>query len=752
MRDESSFGPLTEDTLARIAALIGQGSHATALQLSEELVRAAPRDARVGYVHGMALLCAGKPDIARQALEASARLDETVWEIQYLLGRVQAMLGDHPAAEAAYRRALDLSPSASQVHVSLGIVLRARGRTHEAIDCYRRALELDSSSAEARNNLANALRDAGRIEEARECLTAAAAYRHAEAQNATQEAQVLRAKGERAAALTALERAASLAPELAAAHHNLGVFLVESGQPDRAMPHLRQAYDLQPESVPVAANLAAVLASLGEVEEADLLLERCIEMSPDDGRVRMCHATLVPAILDSVPSMHVWRGRFRARVQQMVQRPARAPASRVLAFPTSFFLSYHGEDNRPLLELQSQAVLAAAPELRWEAPHVRKGPRDRGPHRVGFISKHMYSHSIGRTTCGLIAELSRDAFRTYALFVPPVRDDEVSRFVRERSDEWVVLSGDIEVAMRQVADLELDVLFYQDIGMEPFTYCLAHARLAPVQCLSFGHPETSGIATMDYFVSSSLFETPGSEAHYTERLHCIEGVGTLAYYYRPALRVAAKTRAHYGFGTQDHVYLCPQALFKVHPDLDPLIGEILRLDPVGRIVFVSAGYQGWQERLRARLASRIGRTAERIQFLPRQSSEDFINLIAVSDVMLDTVHFNGMNTSLEAFAVGTPVVTLPGRFQRGRHTAAMYGRMGIEELVARDPEDYVRTAVRLGTEPEVRKQVSRRILERSHVLYEDRAVVVGFEHFFREACAAARRSVSMTPSRRADVS
>jgi predicted O-linked N-acetylglucosamine transferase (SPINDLY family) len=115
----------------------------------------------------------------------------------------------------------------------------------------------------------------------------------------------------------------------------------------------------------------------------------------------------------------------------------------------------------------------------------------------------------------------------------------------------------------------------------------------------------------------------------------------------------------------------------------------------------------------------------------------FLELLAAADVILDTVHFNGMNTSLEAFALGVPVVTLPGRFQRGRHTQAMYRKMAITDCVADDEENYIDIAVRIGTEPDYARDLRARIRERNEVLFEDPRVVREFERFFHEAAARA---------------
>src|SRR6185436_11986309 len=326
-------------------------------------------------------------------------------------------------------------------------------------------------------------------------------------------------------------------------------------------------------------------------------------------------------------------------------------------------------------------------------------------------------------------ELSRERYEVISLFVPPLRDDATSQFIRARSDRFVALPGELDAARRVIAELELDVLFYQDIGMEPFTYFLAFSRLAPVQCVSFGHPDNTGIPTLDYFVSNDLFEGDGAEQHYSERLFLLRNLGTLAYYYRP-LPAVTKSRQAFGLPESGTLYLCPQALFKVHPSFDPMLGEILRADPAARLVLIEGRSKHWGRLLRARLERSFPDAADRVCFLPRQSGADFNSLIAACDVMLDTPHFNGMNTSLEAFAAGVPVVTLPTDLQRGRHTTGMYRKMGLPECVAKSSHDYVRLALRLGREMEYRRHVAGEISRRSDVLFEDRRAVEEFERFF----------------------
>lgn len=271
--------------------------------------------------------------------------------------------------------------------------------------------------------------------------------------------------------------------------------------------------------------------------------------------------------------------------------------------------------------------------------------------------------------------------------------------------------------------------------MDPFSYFLAFSRLAPVQCVSFGHPDTTGIPTIDYFISNDLYETPGAQAHYSERLYLLHNLGSLAYYYRPEQALPQKNRSHFGLSDDEHLYVCPQNLFKFHPDMDELIAGILRRDARGKLVLISGRIDHWTDLLKRRWRESAPDVMNRITFLPRMDSLDYVNLIAVSDVMLDTLHFNGMNTSLDAFAVGTPIVTWPRALQRGRHTQAMYQKMGLTECIVDNAQAYIDQAVRLANDAGYRTAMKGEILKRNSALFEDIRVVREFERFFQETAS-----------------
>jgi predicted O-linked N-acetylglucosamine transferase (SPINDLY family) len=213
--------------------------------------------------------------------------------------------------------------------------------------------------------------------------------------------------------------------------------------------------------------------------------------------------------------------------------------------------------------------------------------------------------------------------------------------------------------------------------------------------------------------------TPESVGHYSEALFELRDLPTLAYHYRPSVPSRIRDRSELGLPASGTLYLCPQALFKIHPDFDTMLRGILERDPTALLVLIRGRFTEWYGTLRARLDRSLGELSRRILALNAMDGALFMNLLAACDVMLDTLYFNGMNSSLEAFSVGLPVVTLPTSMHRVRHTRAMYLKMGIHDCIATDAGSYVDIAVRLGTDPDFNRDVRARLRAANDVLFED---------------------------------
>ncbi len=696
----------SRDPLADVGDLLRAGTPDAireAVRVAQRLVEQHPATPRFRLALAGALRTAGRRDDAVAALEAAAALNVAAPEISFNLAVMLAELDRGDEAIAWFRDALRQRPQYIAALNNLGELLHGQHRLAEAEQAYARALSIDPASRVARFNLGLLCRETGRWTEAgrafRELLAGDPASRPAwVALAATQSAM-----GQTDAAAQSLSRAIALDPAHSASELTaLGAVLAESGEVQPARDAFRRSLQQDP------ANVAAALG---------------------------LHLTL-PQVYASAAAVGEERRRFGvgldALAASFAQAPPGVPPERAIARVqwTNFYLAYQGEDD---LRLQTRYgdwlggyLDSADPSLR--APMPRRPARDRI--RVGFASRFFNSSTVGAYFGRWQGGLDRGRFEVRLFDLARHADATAAAAAPGAADALPLGGRSLRGMAGAIRDAELDVLVYPELGMHDVAFTLAGMRLAPVQCCAWGHPVTSGHPTIDYFLTTAAMEPAGAGACYRERLVGLPGIGTS--YPRPPA-VAKASRAELGLAAGRTLFLCPQSLFKIHPDNDALLADVLCEVPDATLVLFAAAHplvtEAFMRRLSPALEARGMRADQCCRVLPLVPRETYLALTAACDVVLDTLRWSGGNTSLDAFACGLPLVTLPGDLMRGRQSMAMLHRMGLPQLVARDRGDYVRIAVDLGRNPGLRADLSREIAAGFERLVDDDAplrVLAGF--------------------------
>jgi protein O-GlcNAc transferase len=260
---------------------------------------------------------------------------------------------------------------------------------------------------------------------------------------------------------------------------------------------------------------------------------------------------------------------------------------------------------------------------------------------------------------------------------------------------------------------------------------LAAMRLAPRQYATFGHPVTSGLSTLDGFISADLLEAPASQRQYSEPLVRLPGLGVRMRHRAPAgdaawLRELAGDRP---------VLLCLQNLIKLQPAFDTVLARVVRATGAMLVLFeISAGQsQRFTQRLQRAFAAAGVEFDANVRIVRALAYAEFLGGIAAATLVLDTPGFSGGATSLDAISMGTPIVAFAGDSARSRQTGAMLTLAGAPELIARDDDDYVRIAVELCTDGARRAALRERLRANAGVLFENREGVRGLERFLLES-------------------
>jgi predicted O-linked N-acetylglucosamine transferase (SPINDLY family) len=386
-------------------------------------------------------------------------------------------------------------------------------------------------------------------------------------------------------------------------------------------------------------------------------------------------------------------------------------------------------------------MAAGTPAPRADASRAAApGPRKL---RVGIAAAQVRDHSVWNAiTQGWVRHFDRARIELTVFKLERASDDETARARRDAAAFVDTPATPAEWA-QAIADARLDVLIYPEIGMHPLTARLAAMRLAPVQAVSWGQPLTSALPTMDLFLSAQALEPADAAGHYTERLVALPNLGVCLQPLQP--EVVVPDFAGLGLNPDEPLLLCPGSPFKYTPQGDAALVAIakgLQALGRGRLVFFLSHRPAMSRQIEQRMRQAFRKAGvdydRTVAWVPTLNRGRFFGLMKRSTALLDTLGFSGINTAVQGLECDLPVVAFEGAFMRGRLASGPLRLLGLDELVARTPEEFAAIALRLAQDEPWRAHLEREIAQRRHALFFDQAPVRALEDALFEAAGVAK--------------
>ncbi len=432
----------------------------------------------------------------------------------------------------------------------------------------------------------------------------------------------------------------------------------------------------------------------------------------------LCH---FPGVYDNKAHIEDLRQTFTESLQTFIEKKLSFKSPLNLQH-LPFHLPYQTPHDRLALELFSACVRQGLPQ--WKPPEPQKPFKKQGPIRVGVISRFFYNHSVMRCFIDLITGLVPPDFEWIALEISPLKHDEFTAELRATATQWLVLKGDILEQCDQVQSLGLDILIYTDTLLDPHSYLLSHYRLAPVQMLLPGQPVTSGVNTLDYFISDAYSESDAAQQHYTEKLCLLEAPPSGL---RPPLKQA---KTHHPLPIPDlsrqslglpegTLYICPAQLQKMHPDMDEVFRGVLEQDSTATILCIAFEPELAKE-LQQRLKRTSGLSHTRIYWHKPWEPSLFLSVLTHCRVMLESFPFGSGNTLISALQAELPVLALSQPTLKGRYALGILHWIGIPKdwIVADDTEALARKAVYLAHNETLQQDWKVRLRAGQHKIFD----------------------------------
>jgi len=641
-----------------------------------------PDDPQAHYNLGVALKSAGRFDDAAASYRKAVKLKPDLAEAHNNLGTVLKDQGQFDAALSSYRRAIEIKPDFADAHSNLAYVLKQLGQFDAAVASCRRAVALNPNSPIAHNNLGILLQDAGQLDAALASYRRAIEIKPDFAEVHSNLGNILNELGQLDAAVASCRRALEIKPDFAGAHNNLGVALKELGQFAVAQASYQRALQIKPDYAVAHNNLGNVLKECGQLDAALASYRKAVEFEPDYAEA---HSNLSILLKDLGQNEDALASNRRALELQPDYVEAQTNLLFLLNSTSGYDAPCRFEEARKFGRMVSKKVTS-----RFSAWQCATQPERL---RVGIVSGDLHNHPVGYALKSLLEHL--DPARVELIAYSTNRmSDEFTALLKPYFAAWKPLYGySDEAAARLIHADGVHVLLDLSGHTGKNRLSMFAWKPAPVQASWLGYFATTGVAEMDYLLTSEAAVPEAHRGQYTETVWYLPDTWlcfTPPDVDLPVVPLPALQNGYITFG-------CFQRLDKFGDEVLPAWSHILTVLPGARLHL--ACKQLGDPALAAQFVERLqqhGIDPARVEMCgAAPSREVYLARYAEVDMMLDSFPYPGVTTTCEALWMGVPTLTLAGDTLLARQGAGVLTAAGLGDWVVTSVADYIAKAVAL---------------------------------------------------------
>ncbi|HEY2341930.1 MAG TPA: tetratricopeptide repeat protein [Chthoniobacteraceae bacterium] len=701
------------------------GLLAEAESIYREILAEAPDHFEALHFLGILAGQVGRLELAVELMQRAATINSRDAELQVNLGLALERVARDDEAMAAYLEAKALRPEWALAFSRVGHLYRKCGRIAEAIGAFRKAVQLDPHSADARCDLAdchfqlgNVGLNSGQLDSAIAAYEEALRLRPEFADALNNLGCALAKKGAAADAVEKLRAALRLNPNDPQTWMNLGSSLLDCGRIDDGLTAHRKAIRIDPGHAEAHANLGRALLEAERLDEAEIVLRKAIELNPSSASAE-----------NNLGNCYKARGEITKALARFRKAVELDPSDAAIHSNLAFSLCYEADPGEAVAEAHEWSRRHGKPLTGAIRPHGNDPSPDRRL-RIGYVSPDFRDHVVAGCLRPLMRGHDRGQFEVYC-YSNVMRSDAITKEFRQWADVWRNLVGSSDEAAAEMIRADgIDILVDLALHTSGNRLPLFARKPAPVQMSWLGYCGTTGLEEIDYRLSDPYMDPPEADmrgySEQTVRLPacywCYEPAG-------PTPEVSARAATENGGFT----FGCLNNFAKVSPEALDTWSEILRRTPGARFL-LHAPEGSCRRRVYERMAQ-AEVNSDRLEFVGRQNWNGYVQSLSRIDLALDPFPYGGGVSTCDALWMGTPVVGLAGLAPVGRGALSILRNLGLAELVAETPRDYVEIATKLARDRvclEAHRSTLRVRMERSP-LRDVRAYGQAVEVIYRKA-------------------
>lgn len=709
------------DTMAKVRGYFQLGNLDAVREGCLFVVDVVPTNAEAWYFLGLTAYRQGRNTEALDCLRRASDYAPTWAEACNHYGNALREHGRFEEALEKYLQARSLKSNYASPDYNIGLVLTAQKKIDEAERSFNKALEIAPDFVPALNNLGLLYKDLEKYDKAIECFNKALVCNPNSIEVLNNISVVLLAQKKSCQAIEMIRRAVTIAPDCAEVYNTLGLGLKAIGSSDEAIVSYRHALVIKSDYLDALNNLGNLLRETGRLDEAQDCLQRALTLQPEFavgwhsmGILRKEMGAIEIALSSFLQARIVNPGYLKGLIDEADAYTVCGQVENALEIYRIAMKTYPLDSiihSNMLMTMQYSPHYSAMEifneSKQWDKVHGKEvisthanEPDPLRKLRIGYVSPDFRSHSISHFLKALFTNHCRANVGIFC-YSDVVDVDADTEFYKAHSECWrdiadVTDNEVIQCVIDDRIDILVDLAGHTGSGRRLAVFT---RKPAPIQITWLGYPDTTGLAAMDYRFSDDIADPPGIvDEFYSEKIMRLSG-GFLCY--NPpdttpeVCALPSVTSGQITFGSFN-------TIAKITPDVVSLWSYILANTPGSRLILKNKSMRYPAVRSRyAELFASHGISAERVIMRPLETSQTtHLAMYGEIDIALDSFPYNGTTTTCEALWMGVPVVTLTGERHAGRVGASILSRVGLGDLVAASPDDYLRIAVMLARDKE----------------------------------------------------
>ena len=551
----------------------------------------------------------------------------------------------------------------------------------QAINFWTKAITIDPKFADGLNNLGNAHSKINKFDEAINYINKALKIKPDFFESYFTLSEIFYKQNKFKETLLNLNQALKLKPDHLLTIKNKIEVLTQMNKKEELLKFLNEVIPYHPQNTEFYSEKAKVLSSMGMRAQSINTYKTIYMLDPD-----------FPDVLGSIVSDKLSNCEWDGLEKDFVDIKKKINEEKDVADPFTVSLLFDSAD------LQNKSAKIWIKQYRvFEEFKKSSNLNNKKTINLGYFSADFRNHPVGHLISKILETHDKSKFDLYGFYFSDKKEesDQYYQRIKKAFKKFYHVSdmSDSEIislSKKLNIDIAVDLMAHTGSFENVSRFGVFHNKCAPIQINFLGYPGTSASKSIDYIIADKIVIPEKNKKFFSEKIIY------LPHSYQPSERIRTLsekkiTKEELSLPQNEFIFCCFNTNKKILPNTLKLWSEILKEIPKS-ILWLLSNNENFKKNIKFEFEKK-NVNPQRIIFSEKAPIHEHLNRIKHADLFLDTFPYNAHTTCSDSIWAGVPLLTIEGQSFQSRVAASLLKTSGLDELIAKNEDDYIKKAV-----------------------------------------------------------